>query len=54
MVCNKDERSKKIKENIDKIKEESQSNEEIKKKITEYRKRRNMNRKSVTFYGNRS
>jgi len=47
MVYNKDERTKKIKENIDKFKKESQTNEEIKEKINKYRKQRKMNRKTA-------
>lgn len=47
MVYNKDERTKKIKENMEKIKQESKSTNEIKEKINEYRKRRKMNRKTA-------
>ena len=52
MVCNKEERTKKIKENVNKIKEESQSNEEIKEKIKNYRKKRLLNKKTKFVLNN--
>ena len=45
MVYSKDDRVKKIKENIDKIKEESKTDIEIKEKIKIYRNKRRLNKK---------
>jgi putative transposase len=45
MVCNKEERKAKIRNNIEKIKEESNNEVEIKNKIKSYRRRRRLNRK---------
>jgi putative transposase len=54
MVFSKDDRVKKIKENIQKIKEESKTDQEITIKIKEYRKRRKLNKKSKFVLNNLS